>query len=240
MLARRMVRSSRPSADWTSQSAHARRTPGGCGREAKVIDEVLRIDVSAAMRQQALHDCSSSGSVAMMKAPTDTMRRRRYEKGPVRGFPGASSTWPHRWFAGTGHAELPRTDDPAASPAHVRRCVHRVAPLSERARHRTCPRASAHWSSAAGRRRICRNPLRPGCRTPAPSRRADRLRAQQLAGRRELVVVLGLGRELELAGAHEVTGDVLLLHHRLDRIDGRREGLVEGACRGRAELGGQR
>jgi hypothetical protein len=62
--------------------------------------------------------------------------------------------------------------------------------------------------------------------------------AQQLAGTRQLVVVLRLGGEL--AGAHEIAGDVLLLHHRLDRVDSRSIGLVKGARFLRAETSGQR
>ena len=170
------------------------------------------------------------------------MRRRRYENGPVRGFPVASSTcpasmlpralvtrklpseWRSSWVTGACSAiRAPCRAAACASPTpNLPMCI--CALVFCRRPPKNLPEPTSARMSAAGTISTC----------GSTSRRSS----SQVA--RQLVVVLRLGRELQLAGAHEVAGDVLLLHHRLDRIDSRRKGLVEGARFLRAETSGQR
>ena len=63
---------------------------------------------------------------------------------------------------------------------------------------------------------------------------------QQFLAARQLVVVLGLGRELDLADAREAAVDLLFRHQALDRIDSGVEGPIEPVGDFLAEFGRHR
>jgi hypothetical protein len=72
--------------------------------------------------------------------------------------------------------------------------------------------------------------VRPDLGRQVGARQQARLRVgrgQRRVALRQLGDMLGLGRQLDLAGAAEVAGDPLLRHHRLDRVDRRVVGAIE-------------
>ena len=173
---------------------------------------------------------SASGSVTIRKAPTGTMRRRNQPSGPVCEVPLASSTWRGHeacpWASRSRGRRRRRVAGPSSACARGSR-RHAARPLPP-ARGRSARHACRRSCDRSARRNSAPIPTSPASSARRTIARVGiDIRGQQFLGARQLVVVLGLGRELELADAREVAVDLLFRHEALDRVDAGVEGPVE-------------
>ena len=148
------------------------------GGEAKVVDEVLRCDVGAAMRQQALHErgiqrLGRNDESAYRHHATAQVRERARARIPRRQqhLPGIDAS------ACTGHAEA--AVGLAVQLGHRRMFGNACTVSRSSVREPDTELAHVHLRTGLlqqAAEEFAGSRPRPGCRPPAPSRRADRLR----------------------------------------------------------------